>query len=188
MTHLLLDVGYSELTDKQIAQFGGVSTRAFHKQFSGKQECLLAVVDAFVDETLDAMTAASADARDWPEAAYLGVKAGVTHLVIHPGLTRISLIDVFETGPTVGDYIGRSLRKLSNALAEGAPEPRRAPRIAHEAVAGALWAVVLNYAARRRLRYLQPLGGHLAFIVLAPYLGPKEAAQTIGRMSGGTAS
>src|SRR4029077_5661127 len=37
VVHLTLDEGYAELTDPQIAQFAGISTEAFHKQFSSKE-------------------------------------------------------------------------------------------------------------------------------------------------------
>jgi hypothetical protein len=32
---------------------------------------------------------------------------------------------------------------------------------------------------RKRVRYLPSLTDHLAFVVLAPYVGPKAAGQTI---------
>jgi AcrR family transcriptional regulator/predicted nucleic acid-binding protein len=180
--HLILDMGYGELTDAQIAQFAGMSTRSFHQQFANKQECFLAAVDAFVNETLDVIVAAASGGDSWSEAVYLGVKAGVEHLTSHPGATRVSLIDVFETGPAVSDSVSRSLRKLSGLLAKDAPVPRRAPLIAHDAIAGAVWAVALAYARPPRLKYLPSLTDELACVVLAPYVGPKAAAQTIETM------
>jgi hypothetical protein len=39
--------------------------------------------------------------------------------------------------------------------------------------------VISSYAARKRVKYLPSLVDHLAFVVLAPYVGPKVAAQTI---------
>lgn len=177
--HLILDMGYGELADAQIANFAGMSTRSFHRHFANKQECLLAVVDVFVDETLDVITAAASGENNWPQAAYLGLKAGVEHLASHPGAARISLMDVFEAGTAVSDSISRSQRKLYHLLSKGAPVPRRAPEIAHEAIAGAVWAVALAYARSPRLKYLPSLTDELAFVVLAPCVGPKEAAQTI---------
>ena len=183
MTHLALEEGYRGLTDPEIAAFAGVSIGSFHEQFANKAECLLTVVDAFVDETLETVIAGTADASSWPHAGYLGVKIGIEHLVSHPGLTRIALIDVFEVGSAVAESIGRTVGKLSDLLAKTAPEPRRAPVIANDAVAGAVWAVVSSYAASKRVRYLPALVDHLAFIVLAPYIGPKGAGEII-RMAG----
>jgi len=179
VVHLTLDEGYRELTDPQIAQFAGMSTESFHKYFPSKRECFLAALEEFVDETIEVISAAAARANNWPEAAYLGVKAGIEHFVVHPGLTRMAFEDIFEVGPAVTDSIGSSLSKLSRLLQENSPEPRRAPLLAHEAVAGAMWAIIGNYAVRKRVRYLPSLTDHLAFVVLAPYVGPKAAGQTI---------
>jgi len=179
VVHLTLDEGYNELTDPQIAQFAGMSTESFHKHFPSKQECFLAVVDEFVDETIETIAAAAARASNWPEAAYLGVKAGIDHCVAHPGLTRMAFVDLFDAGPVVTESIGRSLEKLATMLQEGSPEPLRAPLLAHEAVVGAMWAIVGSYAVRKRVKYLPSLTDHLAFLVLAPYVGPKMAGQTI---------
>jgi AcrR family transcriptional regulator len=179
VVHLTLDEGYQELTDPQIAQFAGMSTESFHKYFPSKRECFLAALEEFVDETIEVIKAAAGRANSWPEAAYLGVKAGIEHFVVHPGLTRMAFEDLFEVGPAVTDSIGLSLGKLASMLQESSPEPRRAPLLAHEAVVGAMWAIVGNYAVRKRVRYLPSLTDHLAFLVLAPYVGPKAAGQTI---------
>jgi AcrR family transcriptional regulator len=179
VVHLTLDEGYRELTDPQIAQFAGMSTESFHKYFPSKLECFLAAVDEFVDETIAVIAAAAARASSWPEAAYLGVKAGVEHFVVHPGLTKMAFEDIFEVGPAMTDSIGRSLGKLTTLVQASAPEPHRAPMLAHEAVVGAMWAIISNYAVRKRVRYLPSLTDHLAFLVLAPYVGPRAAGQTI---------
>jgi AcrR family transcriptional regulator len=179
VVHLTLDQGYRELTDPQIAQFAGMSTESFHKHFPNKRSCYLAVVDAFLDETLAAVTAATQRGGSWEESAYLGVKAGIEHLAAHPGLVKMALVDLFEVGPAVIESIGRTLGRLATLLREHSPEPVRAPLLAHETIAGGIWAVIASYAVRKRVKYLPSLIDHLAFVVLAPYVGPKVAAQTI---------
>jgi AcrR family transcriptional regulator len=179
VVHLTLDQGYRELTDPQIAQFAGMSTESFHKHYPNKRACYLAVVEEFFDETVEAVAAAAARGSNWSEGVYLGVKAGIEHLVAHPGLVRMAFVDLFEVGPGVADCVGRSLEKLTLRLRESSPEPLRAPLLAHETVVGAIWAVICSYAAGKRVKYLTSLIDHLAFIVLAPYVGPKAAAYTI---------
>ncbi len=179
VAHLTLDQGYEGLTDPQIAQFAGISTEAFHKQFSNKEECFLAAVDAFVDETIETIAIAAARGSSWPEAAYLGIRSGIEHFVAHPGLLRMAFVDLFDVGPAVTASVGRSLQKVSTLLAQTAPEPRRAPAIVNEAVVGAVWTVIASFAPRKRVKYLPSLIDHLAFIVLAPYIGPRDAVHTI---------
>jgi AcrR family transcriptional regulator len=179
VVHLTLDEGYTALTDPQIAQFAGMSTESFHKLFPSKQECFVAAVEEFVDETIETTAAAAAHGASWPEAAYLGLKAAVDHLVSHPGLTKMAFIDIFEVGPAMTDCLGRTLSRLAALLQESSPEPLRAPLLTHEAVVGALWAIVSGYAAPRRVNRLPVLIDHLAFLLIAPYTGPKAAGQAI---------
>jgi AcrR family transcriptional regulator len=179
VVHLTLDQGYRELTDPQIAQFAGMSTESFHKHFPNKRACYLAVVDAFVEETVAIIAIAAARGSSWEESAYLGVKAGVEHFAAHPGLVKMTFVDIFEIGPAAIESFDRTLGRLATLLRVRSPEPVRAPLLAHEAIAGGVWAVIGSYAVRKRVKYLPSLIDHIAFIVLAPYVGPKAAAQTI---------
>jgi AcrR family transcriptional regulator len=179
VVHLTLDEGYAGLTDPQIAQFAGISTEAFHKQFASKEECFLAVVDEFAREALDAVEAAIGDVDSWPRAVHTAVNAFIGYLVAHPALLRMAFIDLFEVGPGMIGRMTKSIDRFVALLAANGPEPRRAPDVAPEAITGAVWDIVNAYAASDRLRYLPCLADHIAFVVLAPYIGPKFAIDTI---------
>jgi AcrR family transcriptional regulator len=179
IVHLTLDEGYNELTDPQIAQFAGLSTEAFHKQFATKEECYLAVLDEMVAEALETVQASFEKAASWPEGVYRAITAFVHYLVGHQALMRIAFIDIFEVGPAMLGRITRSIEAFTALLTEQGPPPRRGPEIAQEAVTGALWSVISAYAANDRIARLPSLVDHLAFIVLAPYVGPKEAVEAI---------
>jgi AcrR family transcriptional regulator len=179
VVHLTLDEGFRELTDPQVAQFAGMSTEAFHKQFPNKEQCFLAAFDEFADEVIDTMVAAAQPASSWPEAVHLAIRGAVEYFVAHPGLVRMAFIDIFDVGPAMVDRLGSALARFAKLLSDSAPEARRAPALAAEAVTGAMWAVMSSYAVRNRLRYLPCLVDHLSFIVLAPYLGPKPAIEAI---------
>lgn len=181
VVHLTLDEGFGDLSDPQIAQFAGMSTESFHKQFPDKEQCFLTVIDEFANEIIETMIAASGGATTWAEAVYLSVQAAIDYLVAHPGLVRMAFIDIFDVGPRMVDRLNITLDRFVRLLEAGAPEPRRAPALSAEAVTGALWTVLSGYAVRNRLRYLPCLVDHLAFLVLAPYLGPKPAIEAIER-------
>jgi len=181
VVHLTLDEGFGELSDPQIAQFAGMSTESFHKQFPDKEQAFLTVLDEFASELIQVMIAASARASSWPEGVCLAVQAAVDYMVAHPGLVRMAFIDIFDIGPRMVGRLDDILERFVKLLQRGAPEPRRAPALSAEAVTGALWTVLSGYAVRNRLRYLPCLVDHLAFLVLAPYLGPKPAIDAIER-------
>ncbi len=179
VVHLTLDEGYAALTDPQIAQFAGMSTEAFHKQFASKEECFLAVLDEFVREALDAVRPSFEEADDWAQGVYRAMAAFVEYLVAHEALLRIAFIDVFEVGPGMVGRLTRSVEGFSKLLAENGPEPRRGPEVAPEAVAGAMWAIISGYVSNGRVARLPCLVDHLTFVVLAPYIGPKPAIEAI---------
>ena len=179
VVHLTLDSGYASLTDPQIAHFAGISTEAFHRQFANKEACFLAVLDEFVAEALVTVRASIAEAHSWPESVNLAMGAFVGYLLAHEALLRIAFIDVFEVGPAMVGRMTRSIEALTDVLAEGGPQPLRGPAIAVEAITGAVWAIISSYVSNARLSRLPGLVDHLAYVVLAPYLGPRAAAASI---------
>jgi AcrR family transcriptional regulator len=179
VVHLTLDEGYASLTDPQIAQFAGVSTEAFHRQFANKEECFLTVLDEFVAETLAAVRPAMDDADSWEEAVCATMAAFVTHLVVHQALLRIAFIDLFEVGPAMIGRMTRSVADFTSMLTESGPKPLRGPEVAQEAVTGAVWGVISTFVANNRLSRLPSLVDHLAFVVLAPYVGGRAACDAI---------
>ncbi len=179
LVHLTLDERYSELSDPQIAQFAGISTEAFHKQFASKEACFLAVLDEFVAEAMHAVKAAIEHASSWPEAVHLAVRALIEYFASHEALSRLAFIDIFDVGPGMIGRMTRSIEDFTKLLDDLGPEARRGPLVAREAVTGAIWGVVSSYTAHDRVRQLPRLVDQLTFIVLAPYLGPKPAIETI---------
>ncbi len=179
VVHLTLDSGYANLTDPQIAQFAGISTEAFHKQFANKEQCFLAVLDEFVQEALESVKPSMQSAGSWPEAVYAAMAAFVEYLVAHQALLRIAFINLFEVGPGMIGRMTRSVEGFTKLLTETGPEPQRGPAVALEAVTGAVWGTIGTYVANDRLSRLPSLVDQLAFTVLAPYVGAKTAIETI---------
>lgn len=179
VVHLTLDEGYAELTDPQIAQFAGVSTEAFHKQFPNKQECFLAALDEFVAEALDSVKPSFESAVNWSEGVYRAMVAFVQYLLTHEALLRIAFIDIFEVGPAIVGRVTRSVEELTKLLAAEGPEPQRGPALALEAITGAIWAIIATYVTNRRIARLPHAVDQLTFTMLAPYLGPKDAIAAI---------
>ena len=158
-----------------------MSTEAFHKQFPNKEECFLAVLDEFVAEALDSVT------RELRRAAppgrrrvYRAMAAFVDYLVAHQALLRIAFIDIFEVGPgdnRAHDPLGRGLHRSCSPST--APSRAAGPRSPARRSPARIWSIISSYVANDRLARLPCLVDHLAFIVLAPYIGPKAAVEEI---------
>jgi AcrR family transcriptional regulator len=179
IVHLTLDERYGELSDPQIAQFAGISTEAFHKQFANKEACFLAVLDEFVAEAMEAVKRSIEPAGSWPEAVHLAVGALVEYFAAHEALSRLAFIEIFDVGPGMVGRMTRSIEDFTKLLDELGPEARRGPLVAREATTGAIWGIVSAYSAHDRVRQLPQLVDQITFLVLAPYIGPKPAMETI---------
>ncbi len=118
-------------------------------------------------------------AGSWEEAVYRSMAAFVDHLVAHQALLRIAFIDLFEVGPGMIGRMTRSVADFTRMITEQGPEAHRGPQVAQEAVTGALWGIISTYVANNRLSRLPSLVDHLAFTVLAPYVGAKAAIEAI---------
>jgi AcrR family transcriptional regulator len=179
LVHLTLDERYAGLSDPQIAQFAGISTEAFHKQFANKEACYLAVLDEFVAEAMDAVKRSIDDASSWPQAVHVAVRTLVEYFAAHEGLSRLAFIDIFDVGPGMIGRMTRSIEDFTKLLDDLGPEAKRGPLVARETVTGAIWGIVSSYTAHDRVRQLPRLVDQLTFIVLAPYIGAKPAMETI---------
>jgi AcrR family transcriptional regulator len=179
MVQLALEDGYTNATDAEIARGAAVSTEAFHKEFPNKEECLLAVVDEFAAEAHDAVRRATRNDTEWPEAVHKGVEALIGYCAAHPGLVKLSFIDLFDAGNGIVERVSGVLDGFIKVMTQRIPEPERAPSVAAEAIIGAIWAILSSYAPHDRLRYLPCLVDHLTFLVLAPYIGPRSAVEAI---------
>ncbi len=179
VVHLTLDEGYFGLTDAQIAQFAGVSTEAFHKQFPSKEKCFLAVVDEFTVEALEVVDLAIAGASSWEDSVYIGLTAFIEYMVAHLALLRLAFVDLFEVGPGMIDRMTSSVEQVVAHLIAKAPEPRCAPNALPEFLSGAVWDIISTHASQDRMRYLPCLVDHLAFVMLAPYVDPRLTIMTI---------
>ncbi|HEY2632773.1 MAG TPA: TetR/AcrR family transcriptional regulator [Solirubrobacteraceae bacterium] len=179
MVQLALDEGYPNIADADIARAAAVSTEAFHREFANKQECLLAVVDEFAAEAHDAVLRATRNDEDWPESVHKGVEALIGYCAAHPGLVKLSFIDLFDAGDGMVARMSGLMDGFINVMTKRIPEPQRAPVVAAEAIIGAVWAILSSYAPHDRLRYLPCLVDHLAFLILAPYIGPRAAVESI---------
>jgi AcrR family transcriptional regulator len=179
MVQLALEEGYPNITDAEIARAAAVSTEAFHREFPNKQECLLAVVDEFAAEAHDAVLRATRNDEDWPEAVHKGVEALIGYCSAHPGLVKLSFIDLFDAGDGMVERVSGLMDGFINVMTKRIPEPQRAPAVAAEAIMGAVWAILSSYAPHDRLRYLPCLVDHLSFLILAPYIGPRAAVEAI---------
>jgi AcrR family transcriptional regulator len=138
-----------------------------------------ATLEVLIVESLEAARGPLLRAASWACGVHRAIGALVEYLVRHGELLRRVLFEPLESGSATLVRTLASLEELASVLTEFAPAPRRAPQIAREAVAGALWGIIASYAPRTRIARLPRAVDEIAFAVLAPFLGARAAAEAI---------
>jgi AcrR family transcriptional regulator len=179
LVQLSSDEGYMNVSDADIARHAGTTVESFHREFHSREECLLAVVEEFVAEAHDAVWCATRRCELWPQAVHAGVRALIGFCAAHPGLVKLSFVDMFEAGNGIAERLSGLLDGFLKVMTRGIPDRQRAPAVASEAILGAVWAILSSYAPHDRLRYLPCLVDHITYVILAPYVGARAAVEAI---------
>jgi AcrR family transcriptional regulator len=179
LVELVFAEGAPSLHDAGIARLAGISTAALHMRLGNAEDCSRAVLDAFAAELLACVDGAMAGARSWPEAVRRGLAALVGLVARERMLSHVAFRDLLDVGPSAMRRMGRCMEDAVRRLAAPGPPPRRGPSIACEAVAGGLLSIIAACVEQGHVERLRGLVDHLAFLVLAPYLGARAAVLAI---------
>ncbi len=98
MIVLVAERGYSAATIRDLAQFAGVSTRAFYEHFEGKEECFLRTYELAVRRAAMRVVESQKDGRDWLERLRLAFEAFAVEIEREPQVARVALVEVLAAG------------------------------------------------------------------------------------------
>jgi len=169
---------YRALRAPQIAEEANVSIDAFCELFVDKDQCFLAALDMIGDELLTIAADPDLVSDDWAHAVRRVLAELMRYLVKHPLQTRVLAQEAFFSGAEPYARIVDLAQSIATLLTEGAPEPARSALIV-EAVAGAIWHTVRCQVAGGRIELLAALSDHLAYVVLAPFIGAEAAVEIV---------
>jgi AcrR family transcriptional regulator len=169
---------YRTLSAPQIADEANVSIESFCEQFKDKDECFLEALDTIGDELLAIAADPDLVSDDWPRAVRKVVGELMRYMADHPLQTRVIAQDGFFAGPEACERLYDLASSVATLLTEGAPKQARG-QLTSEAVAGAIWHTARCQVGAGRVPLLAALSDHLAYVVLAPYIGAQAAAEIL---------
>ncbi len=169
---------YKELTAPQIAEEAGVPMDIFFEWFAGKDECFLAALDTLGDELLRRAGAPDLLGDDWPRAVRRVIAELMRYLAERPLYAQTIAAGAFAAGVQAAERNRQIGYDLARLLIGGAPERTRS-RLAAEGVMGAIGHTIRCQAASGQIKQLPAISDHLAFVVLAPFIGAGEAAAIV---------
>ncbi len=193
MAELCAEQGYEETSAAQIAARAGVTVESFDRLFAGgKEDCVVAAVNAILAEVISAVSASySADRSEW-ESGIRGIKAILELMAAHPSFAHLSYIGSRQMGPArvreANEAGVRLLSAMIERLRENAGEDLAPARAARGAFGGAE-AVARREVAAGRAAGLPRFLPDFVYGATVAYLGQERALalsrQARGLLAGG---
>jgi AcrR family transcriptional regulator len=149
--------GYAEASAEGISREAGMSKATFYEHFANKEECLLAMFDAGVEDVMREMAAASdgLEVDSYEERVRAVNRAFLGALGVHPESTYTLIVTILGAGPRAATRRGEVLEAFAEALhqanARHAPAfgaPTFASRDDAYAVVGAAVELVARHLRR----------------------------------------
>lgn len=167
--------GFQAMSTDDIAECASISLSTFYSQFSDKRDAVLAAFEMGGAQMLASVTPAAQRAEDWREGVRIGVEAMYSYLVAEPDFAKLATVDIYAVGPEGLARRDRVIDSMSAMLRPAYVENPNVPRIASEAIGGAVYALLSNRIRKDGVRRLPEDIPVAIYIILAPFLGPEEA-------------
>jgi hypothetical protein len=100
------------------------------------------------------------------------------YLADHPLHARTLAQDGFFVGSDAVDQIHDLSHSIATLLTEGAPVQAHGS-LTTDAIAGAIWHTIRCQVISGRIPLLAALSDHLAYVVLAPFIGAEAALEAV---------
>lgn len=172
--------GYMSLTVDEACGIAGVSLNTFYEHFENKRDAFLVAHELGHIRGVAIVERAIAGAESWQDGVREGVAALLSFLSSEPAFARLAAVEAPIATPETAARVGRHIAAYAGLLLGGAPSSRRPPAIAPEGIASSLHELVFAYASESTMREIPGARRRLAYIVLAPHLGPERAADASG--------
>ncbi len=169
---------YRALSAPQIADEANVCVDAYCELFADKDECFIAALDMIGDELLMIAADPMLVSEEWPQAVRRVLTALMRYLADRPLRARAIAQEALFAGDDALEHTLEVLNSIATLLTEGAPAD--APgSLTTEAVAGAIWHTLRCQVTSGRIELLAALSDHLAYVVLAPFIGADAAVEVL---------
>jgi len=182
--------GYASVTVADITARARVSRSAFYRQFRDRAEAAMEANEGFFQRAMAAAAGAFFAETRWPERVWASGRTLLDFLAAHPANAHLGFVEPHAIGPAGAQLSYERLSAFTLFLEEGyrcLPQGAELSRVSSEALAAVMFEV--TYRELRRTGTTAALPSHLpalAYMTLAPFLGPRQARRFVeDRASGG---
>lgn len=180
VVHTVAEKGYAHARVSDICRAAGVTRPVFYELFDGKQGAFLAAHRHGTSLLLRAMETAFGAVRPWPCAMRAGLATMLGILGGAPAFATTAIVEIDAVGPEGRAERDRLLARFHRFF-EDAPavEPPIGQSELVACAVGGAYAALYRWVSAGRARELPDLLPVLTFHVLAPFLGPSQAAAAL---------
>lgn len=174
--------GYAATTITDIVAAASISRNVFYDLFRNKEEAFIAIQRLALQEGVAACSRAFFGALSWPERIWSGLRALLERTAAAPDLAYVVLVEPNAVGDRALQRVIDTLKAFTIFLEEGYrqnPQAEQLPRLCSDAIAGALFELLYHHATNERIPQLAELTPQCAYIALAPFIGPMQAAEFV---------
>jgi AcrR family transcriptional regulator len=176
---IFAEEGYAALAVGAIIARAGVSRSTFYKLFDDKLGCVLAAQRRAFEALGQTIAWACAAEQDWPRGVARGAGAALAFAARFPGEARLVLAsNQVASEPALARQGLPVHERLVELLRDGSRRhtgARSPSSLAEQAAVGAAMSIVATFLAADEIDALAKCKADLVEILLAPYLGGKEA-------------
>jgi AcrR family transcriptional regulator len=178
IVNLALREPYEELSAPHIAHEAGLPIDTFLDLFESPRECFKAALDMLGGELLESVADPALVSPEWPLAVCHAIERMTAHLASNPACAVMLAAKTTAAGLEIVEEMVLLADEVATLLTEGAPRRART-RSASKWISGALAYTLHTEVMAGRIHLLECLTDYLSYVVLAPYIGPERALQTI---------
>ena len=169
--------GYTTLTARSIAEHADLSERAFLAHFKSSDDAFAAAVEIGHMKGQALVERARSSTSDWRTGVRHAIHTLLDFLSTEPYFTRLAFVDAPLAGPVMARRTHEHANAYGRLLLDGAPQRRKPPPIAPEAVVHGLFELAFYHAASGKVKELSHTAREASYLALAPFLGVSEAAE-----------
>ncbi|MFD0819958.1 TetR/AcrR family transcriptional regulator [Micromonospora zhanjiangensis] len=179
LVHTVAAKGYDNARVSDICQAAGVTRPAFYAQFEGKEAAFLATYRHGTTVVVRLMQAAYRDEGDWRSGARGALKVLLDVLAGVPAFATMAVVEGDAAGPAARRERDRLLAEFRQFFGGARPLPPLA--VPHDvlidSIVGGIYATIRQQVAAGAVQRLPELLPVLTYFMVAPFLGPAEAAR-----------
>jgi AcrR family transcriptional regulator len=177
VAHIAAREGNAALSPASIGAVAELPPQAVHAQFASPDDALSAAFELGHTKAQAIIARARETAPTWRTGVSHAIVGLLDFLASEPLYTHMAFISAPLAGPRMIARQHQHAGAYAQLLLNGAPQRRRPPQIAPEAIVQALFEMAFVFATAGRTSELSTMTKQATYLALAPYLGVTEAAK-----------